>query len=91
MKWTTKIPPTHQLGDVRVLRRFALWPKKLDDGFTVWLHGYNLHQKFWPLNGGFEIDAELETLKQTIRDFEEEGWHGELTMGWVNERTSSHT
>lgn len=38
MRWNSyKYPKS---GEKRVQRYFALWPTKLDDGYTVWLQSY---------------------------------------------------
>lgn len=43
MRWKTNAPV---VGEKRVKRRFALFPKALSDGNTVWLGFYTLTQTF---------------------------------------------
>jgi hypothetical protein len=48
MKWKTPAPPPRSVaGEKRTSRRFAFFPKKLDDGFTVWLRRYNIDEVLW--------------------------------------------
>lgn len=41
MKWRTE---GIAIGTQRVVKRFALWPVDLKDGYTVWLGFYDVHQ-----------------------------------------------
>jgi hypothetical protein len=43
MRWFN---PKYDLGDERVIKRFALWPTRLSDGHTVWLENYEVIQKY---------------------------------------------
>jgi len=38
MRWKSWVGP--KAGDVRVVIYFAIWPTKLDNGFTIWLESY---------------------------------------------------
>ena len=38
MRWKSWVGPT--AGNKRTVKYFAIWPTKLDDGFTVWLESY---------------------------------------------------
>ena len=38
MYWKTKAKP--ELGTERIMHKFALFPTRLDDGYTVWLERY---------------------------------------------------
>lgn len=38
MRWKSWVGPT--AGNKRTVKYFAIWPNKLDDGFTVWLESY---------------------------------------------------
>ena len=38
MRWKSWVGP--KAGDIRAVKYFAIWPNKLDDGFTVWLESY---------------------------------------------------
>lgn len=43
MKWKTK---TYNVGDIRVLKNFALFPTYLSDGHIIWLETYYIKQEF---------------------------------------------
>ena len=66
MKWQTKIKPQSQLGELRTVERFALFPRKLDDGYTVWLEIYNVDQKYWP--DFYSLTDDIDLVRRCISD-----------------------
>ena len=44
MIWKSKITPKFKEGQKRVISKFAWFPEKLSDGWTVWLEFYNIEQ-----------------------------------------------
>ena len=46
MKWKPK-PLEVENGEIRVVKRFALFPTILDDGHKIWLERYLERQQFY--------------------------------------------
>ena len=63
MRWLRKPkPPAPAVLDTRERLRFALFPRRLDDGWTVWLEGYWVKEvwtKFYLR--GYEAWKEVDT------------------------------
>lgn len=49
MKWNC---PRPQIGEVRRRERFAWLPVRTDDGYTVWLETYAVHEAYMEAKGG---------------------------------------
>lgn len=47
MKWKTHIERVPKKGSIQIIKKFAFLPKKLNDGYTVWLE---LYTQKWQLN-----------------------------------------
>jgi hypothetical protein len=47
MQWRHSVPKRPEYGDRRTVRRFAWIPKRLSDGWTVWLEAYEVVEEFW--------------------------------------------
>jgi hypothetical protein len=46
MKWLTFPPDPIPYGSLRSVRKFAWWPKRCIDGYTVWLEMYEQRQMY---------------------------------------------
>lgn len=44
MKWKT--PPTPTVGDTKYDMRFAFFPTRTEDGYTVWLETYRVLMRY---------------------------------------------
>ena len=47
MRRKLKTKADHKDGTVRIIKRYALFPKALDDNYQVWLERYYVKQKYW--------------------------------------------
>lgn len=47
MRWKLKIKADHKEGEERIIKRYALFPKTLNDNYRVWLESYYVKQKYW--------------------------------------------
>ncbi len=50
MRWKTEVCKYPEIGDKRVVKRFALLPVDLEDGFTIWLESYYEELEFQKVN-----------------------------------------
>ena len=68
MRWKTKIKVEPYIGDRRYILKFAWLPKKLDDGYTVFLEHYGVHQEYqrhiW--NAGMSMYIRWVTTRTSI-------------------------
>lgn len=51
MRWKTEIAP--KAGDTQVNSYFAVIPKQLSDGYTVWLEWYNVKEEWIETYGDY--------------------------------------
>lgn len=70
MKWKTIKFHTPVNGDVKKTVEFALFPTKLDDGYTVWLERYNVIQQFSIMGKDWDT-AHWKTIKSWALSSEE--------------------
>lgn len=47
MRWKLKTKAEHKDGTVRIITKYAVFPKTLDDDYCVWLESYYVTQKYW--------------------------------------------
>lgn len=47
MKWRTKPDWMPRHGDKKTVKRFALLPMVMDDGYTVWLEWYIAYKQYF--------------------------------------------
>lgn len=47
MRWKLKVKAKANEGEHRVITRFALFPRVLDDNYRVWLERYYVRQIYW--------------------------------------------
>lgn len=77
MRWKTQNAPKN--ASTRVIKRFALFPKRLDDGYTICFESYLIHQTFfeskggnydeggfWRSNATFNKDADIAMIKAKV-------------------------
>ena len=70
MRWETYNRPKD--GETRVITRFAFLPKKLDDGYTVFLERYSVKQRFLTSPGGNYRDGGFWTNVRTFNNRSED-------------------
>jgi len=47
MRWKLKTKADYKEGTERVIKKYALFPKTLDDDYRVWLESYYVKQRYW--------------------------------------------
>lgn len=47
MRWKLSVKADHKEGAERIIKRYALHPKTLDDNYRVWLEYYYVKQRYW--------------------------------------------
>ncbi len=55
MRWKSRLITTPHSGSLRYVRRFALWPVRLEGGTTIWLERYWQQQRgaYTSMDGGW--------------------------------------
>jgi hypothetical protein len=50
MRWKLTVNFDHKDGERKIEKRYALFPRTLDDNYRVWLESYYVEQYYWIYN-----------------------------------------